>query len=438
MIATRPCHPGATQPAAIILSPVAALAQDYAVDDWRAKWPEVTIGIGTDENAQSAVERWDHFAAYMQGCMKVAKVVMRVASDYSAIIEAQANGDVQLHWAGPAAYAIGRDISGGNMEPIAMDVSPNGELGYRWVIAVKADSPYQAMEDLKGKSLGWPTPGSASGYVLPMQFFRENGMVNASNEPVFFGNLVQTGSHDNGLVAVVQGTIDATTNWYYSPAAGNHTRAAGAGTIKLEDIRFIFESEVVPNAPFVVTKDLPEPMKRTMQQCIVNMSWIDPEAFAKVGKDVFGVSPLPRTKTTFPSSRSAWQPSDPGTDDPLRHVLAAGGDHQDLWQRPRAGQCHAGYRAWRNDRGDRAVRGGKINAADGDQPSDRSRWWHHDLRGARCAGAAGARSAQLAAAHRDGVSAVQSGVAPVGADQCDDRAAGHAAADPVAVWRFLR
>lgn len=273
---------------ALVLSPVVTLAQSYEVEDWRSKWPEVVIGVGTGENVETAIERWEHFGTYMQNCMKVDKVTMRVASDYSAIVEAQSNGDVQLHWAGPAAYAIGWDISGGNMEPIAMDVSKDGELGYRWVIIVKADSPYQTLEDLKGKSLGWATPGSASGYVLPMQYFRENGMVNANNEPVFFGSLVQTGSHDNGMVSVVQGTIDATTNWYYSPKSGAHTRAAGAGTIKLDDIRFIFESDIVPNAPFVATKDLPEPMKQTMRQCIVNMPWSDPEAFAKVGKDTFG------------------------------------------------------------------------------------------------------------------------------------------------------
>ena len=274
--------------AAIILAPTVSLAQSYEVEDWRSKFPEIVIGIGTGENVETAIQRWEHFGTYMQKCLKVEKVTMRVASDYSAIVEAQANGDVHLHWAGPAAYAIGWDISGGNMEPIAMDVSKDGELGYKWVIVVKADSPYQKLEDLKGKSLGWATPGSASGYVLPMQYFRDQGMVTAQNEPVFFGSLVQTGSHDNGLVSVVQGTIDATTSWYYSPKSGAHTRAAGAGTIKLEDIRFIHESAPVPNAPFVVTKDHPEPMKRAMQQCIVNMHWSDPAAYDKVAKDVFG------------------------------------------------------------------------------------------------------------------------------------------------------
>lgn len=270
--------------AATMLVPAIAAADG----DWRVKYPEVVFGVGTGENAQSAAERWSHFGEYLQACLGVTKVTVRVASDYSAIIEAQTQGDVHLTWTGPAGYATGWDISGGNVEPVAMDVSPQGDLGYRWVVAVKADSPYQSLEDLKGKSLGWPTPTSASGYVLPMQYFRDNGMVTKDNEPVFFGSLVQTGSHDNGLVSVVQGRIDATTNWYYSPASGSHTRAAGAGTIKLEDIRFIFESDLVPNAPFVAIKSLPDAMKKQMSYCMINMPWADPERFAKVAKDVFG------------------------------------------------------------------------------------------------------------------------------------------------------
>lgn len=272
----------------LALSPLGALAQDFMDEDWRAAHSAIVFGVGTGENAQSAVERWAHFGTYMQSCMGIDTVEVRVASDYSAIIEAQANGDVQLSWTGPAGYATGWDISGGDVEPIAMDVSIDGDLGYKWVIAVKADSPYQTMQDLKGKTLGWSSPTSTSGYVLPMQYFRENGMVDANNEPVFFGDLVQTGSHDNGLVSVIQGTIDATTNWYYSPKAGNHTRAAGNGTIDVKDLRFIYESSSVPNAPFVATKSLPAPMKNKMRECIINMHWADPAAFEKVAANAFG------------------------------------------------------------------------------------------------------------------------------------------------------
>lgn len=267
-----------------LILPMAALADD----DWRKKFPNVVFGVGTGENAQSAAKRWEAFGEYLQSCLGVQKVTVRVASDYSAIIESQTQGDTHLTWTGPAGYATGWDISGGNIEPVAMDVSKNGDLGYRWVVVVKSDSPYQKLEDLKGKTLGWPSPTSASGFVLPMQYFRDIGYVDKNNKPIFFKQLVQTGSHDNSLVSVVQGKIDAATNWYYSPKAGSHTRAAGAGTIKLEDIRFIYESPVVPNAPFVAIKSLPEPMKKAMSACIINMPWADPARFATVAKDTFG------------------------------------------------------------------------------------------------------------------------------------------------------
>jgi len=213
---------------------------------------------------------------------------MRVTNDYSGVIEAMVQGDVQLAWLGPAQYAIAHDLLKGDVQPIAMDMSKDGELGYKWVVVVKANSPYKTIEDLKGKSMGWPTPTSASGYVLPMHYFREKGYVSAKNEPILFSRLVQTGSHDNSLVAVVNGTVDAATNWYYSPTAGAHIRAASVGTIKLDDIRFIYESPRVPNAPFTTRKSYPEAMKAKMSECLIKMPENDKAAWDVVGKNIFG------------------------------------------------------------------------------------------------------------------------------------------------------
>lgn len=266
----------------LVLAPATALA------DWRQDFPRITFGAATGENQQSAAQRWGVFGEYLRECMGIERVEVRVANDYSAIIQAMAQEDVHLAWLGPSGYAVAWDISGGNVVPVAMDVSPDNDLGYRWVIAVRADSTFQSLEDLEGASLGWASPTSTSGFVLPMQYFRERGFVDENNEPVFFGSLVQTGSHDNGLVAVIRGSIDATLNWYYSPAAGNHTRAAGNGIIDLDDIRFVFESDLIPNAPFTTLKNLPDDMRFQMSACFVNMQFTHPEAFAEVTRDVFG------------------------------------------------------------------------------------------------------------------------------------------------------
>jgi phosphonate transport system substrate-binding protein len=274
--------------ALLALAAGVALASSAQADDWRKTFRSITFGISSGENQQAGNLRWAPMGPYMAKCMGIERVTMRVTNDYSGIIEAMVQGDVHLAWLGPAQYAVAHDLLKGDVHPLAMDVSKDGDLGYRWVVVVKANSPYQTLADLKGKTLGWSTPTSASGYVLPMHYFRQIGYVSERNEPIHFGRLVQTGSHDNSLVAVVNGTVDAATNWYYSPKSGAHVRAAGAGTIKLEDIRFIYESPIVPNAPFTTRKSYPEGMKAKMSECLINMPFADKDAWATVGKDIFG------------------------------------------------------------------------------------------------------------------------------------------------------
>lgn len=272
----------------LIAALAALIATPALADDWRKTYKSITFGIGSGENQQAGNLRWAPMGPYLAKCMGIEKVTMRITNDYSGIIEAMVQGDVELAWLGPAQYAVAHDLMKGDVHPVAMDMSKDGELGYKWVVVVKASSPFQSLADLKGKSMGWPTPTSASGYVLPMHYFRQIGYVSDKNEPVHFSKLVQTGSHDNSLVSVVNGTVDAATNWYYSPKAGSHIRAAGAGTIKLEDIRFIHESPIVPNAPFTTRKSYPEAMKAKMSECLINMPSADKEAWATVGKDIFG------------------------------------------------------------------------------------------------------------------------------------------------------
>jgi phosphonate transport system substrate-binding protein len=272
----------------IILAAGSLMTGAAFADEWRKTYKSITFGISSGENQQSGNLRWAPMGPYLAKCMGIEKVTMRVTNDYSGIIEAMVQGDVQLAWLGPAQYAVANDLMKGDVHPVGMDMSKDGELGYKWVVVVKASSPYKTLADLKGKSMGWPTPTSASGYVLPMHYFRQMGYVSQKNEPVHFSKLVQTGSHDNSLVSVVNGTVDAATNWYYSPKAGAHIRAAGVGTIKLEDIRFIHESPMVPNAPFTTRKSYPAEMKAKMSDCLLNMPKYDAAAWATVGKDIFG------------------------------------------------------------------------------------------------------------------------------------------------------
>ena len=101
-------------------------------------------------------------------------------------------------------------MTGAKVDAFAIETNLDGTKGYHSVFYVKKDSPYQKVEDLKGKNLGLVDPNSTSGNNVPR--FALNGM---KIEPeTFFGKVVYTGSHENAVIALQQGTVDVAANWW--------------------------------------------------------------------------------------------------------------------------------------------------------------------------------------------------------------------------------
>ena len=69
-------------------------SQAVASDDWRKKYKSITFGIASGENVQSGNLRWAPMGPYLAKCMGIEKVTMRVTNDYSGVIEAMVQGDV--------------------------------------------------------------------------------------------------------------------------------------------------------------------------------------------------------------------------------------------------------------------------------------------------------------------------------------------------------
>ncbi|KTS29878.1 phosphonate ABC transporter substrate-binding protein, partial [Methylobacterium indicum] len=130
--------------AALMFAAGPALAQD-----WKAKYPELTLGVIPAENASGTVDRYTPLTAYLTKELGV-PVKLRVANDYAAVIEGQRAGNIQIAFYGPASFARAV-ITGVKAEPVVNQKHETGVSGYYSVIYVKADSPYKSIEDLKGK-----------------------------------------------------------------------------------------------------------------------------------------------------------------------------------------------------------------------------------------------------------------------------------------------
>jgi len=261
---------------------LAALAASFAfgtaaqAEDWKAKYPELVMAVVPAENASGVTERYTPFINYLSKELGT-KVTLRIANDYAAVIEGQKAGNVQIAYYGPASYSRAI-IVGAKIEPFAIDVNSDGTKGYYSVFYVKASSPFQKIEDLKGKNLGLVDPNSTSGNNMPRFALKQIGI----DVDSYFAHVVYTGSHENALTALQQGTVDVAANWWNADNDSNLTRMVNKGMLKQDDFRIIFKSPLIINSPYAYLSDLPPELKAAIRQAFFDAPTKDKAAFEKL------------------------------------------------------------------------------------------------------------------------------------------------------------
>src|SRR6201985_825217 len=271
----------------IVLAGAASLAfvrTASSAEDWKAKYSEITFAVISAENGSGVTERFTPFVNYLSKELGI-KVTLRVANDYAAVIEGQRAGNIHIGYYGPGSVVRPR-VPNGTTDAFVVDVNSDGSKGYYSVFYVLAKSPYQKLEDLKGKNLGLVDPNSTSGNNMPR--FKMNQM--GIDPDTFFSQVVFTGSHENAVLALAQGTVDVCANWWNAENDSNLTRMLTKNMVKSsdgkpltkEDFRIIVKSDLIINSPYAYLSDLPEDMKAAIRKAFLEASEKDPEAFKKL------------------------------------------------------------------------------------------------------------------------------------------------------------
>jgi phosphonate transport system substrate-binding protein len=270
----------------IAIAGIASLAFTASAfaEDWKAKYPEITFAVIPAENGSGVTERYTPFVNYLSKELGI-KVNLRVANDYAAVIEGQRAGNIHIGYYGPASFARAR-VTGVNTDAFVIDVNSDGSKGYYSVFYVLAKGPYQKIEDLKGKNLGLVDPNSTSGNNMPR--FKMNAL--GIDPDKYFSQVVFTGSHENAVLAVAQGTVDVAANWWNADDDSNLTRMLNKGMVKnadgtpmkKEDFRIILKSDLIINSPYAYLSDLPDDMKAAIKKAFLDAAQKDPDAFKKL------------------------------------------------------------------------------------------------------------------------------------------------------------
>lgn len=181
---------------------------------------------------------------------------VRVGQSYGAAIEAICTGLADIAWLGPISYRDARDR--GCAELLAVESTGGSATYYAGLFALK-ESGIDDAAGLKGKSVAFGPPQSASAFVFPVALLLQAGV-----DPLSDISEVRIGdSHTSGLMALDNGLVDAAAASFVS-----FERAADTGALNPARFRVIGRSKPIPNPPLAVAKRMPEDTKIKLRKTV--------------------------------------------------------------------------------------------------------------------------------------------------------------------------
>ncbi|MFC3614441.1 phosphonate ABC transporter substrate-binding protein [Lutimaribacter marinistellae] len=253
-----------------------AMAQEQ-IDEFR-------IGILGGENAQDRMNNNQCLADYASEVLGV-PVKLFAPADYNGVIQGLLGGTIDLAWLGASAYAKTWMSDPEAVEPVLVKYNTDGGYGYHSVGFARKDSGITSLDDMQGKVFGFGDPNSTSGYLIPsIEIPQATGATMDSGD--YFGEVKFTGGHEQTIVAVNNGDVDAGVtwadglgNWEDGYNSGALRKAVDAGLVDMNDLVEIWKSKPIPEGPIVLRKELPAEVKAKMTDLMANLHEMDQDCF---------------------------------------------------------------------------------------------------------------------------------------------------------------
>ncbi|QBF30648.1 phosphonate ABC transporter substrate-binding protein [Thalassococcus sp. S3] len=259
---------------------------------------EFRIGILGGENAQDRLNSYQCLADKTTELLGV-ETKLFAPADYNGVIQGLLGGTIDMAWLGASGYAKTFLSDPEAVEPILVKVNQDGGYGYFSIGFARKDAEIANLEDMQGKVFGFGDPNSTSGYLIPsIEIPEATGATMDSGD--YFGEVKFTGGHEQTIVAVANGDIDAGVTWADGLGewedgfnSGALRKAVDAGLVDMNDLVQIWQSKPIPEGPIVLRKALPEDTKVKMTALMASLPAIDPDcAYGVLSGEAKGLQPI--------------------------------------------------------------------------------------------------------------------------------------------------
>lgn len=205
----------------------------------------LVFGTGPQGLGRLGGELRQRLGLLLSGELRANVEVMALPS-YGELLRGIGSGTIAVAWVPPAVFVEAHDQHGARLLARA---KRRGRANYRAAIVVPPDSDVIDLEDLRGKTMGWVDPESASGYLFVRLEMRERGL----DPDTFFGASRFFGSHAAVAQAVASGEVECGATYVYLD--GTKVVHSGFGRTGLE-MRRVLTSEPFPTDAICVSSAL--------------------------------------------------------------------------------------------------------------------------------------------------------------------------------------
>ena len=260
---------------------------------------EFRIGVLGGENAQDRMTSNECYRAKAEDLLGV-PVKLFTPADYDGVIQGLLGGTIDMAWLGASAYAKTYLTDPDAVEPIMVKTNLDKSFGYHSIGFARVDSGITSLEDMQGKVFGFGDPNSTSGYLIPSIEIPQAGDAITMEPGDYFGDVVFTGGHEQTIVAVANGDIDAGVTWADGMGeweegynSGALRKASDAGLVDMNELVEIWKSKPIPEGPIVVRKALPERVKVDIATLTASLPYMDADcAYNFMAGEALGFQPI--------------------------------------------------------------------------------------------------------------------------------------------------
>lgn len=232
------------------------------------------IGLIPEQNIFRQVERYQPLADYIRSRTGI-EVRLKVLTRYGNIIDNFRTLGLDGAVFGSFTYTVAHARLG--VVVLARPENADRVSTYHGLIFVRRDSGIRTARDMKGKRFAFVDKATTAGYLLPLDYFRKNGV---RDYRTYLREAYFAGTHEDAIYDVLnrKADIGAAKNTVYDRLA------AADGRIS-RDLMVLAKSLDVPENGLAVRGDIEEPIRKALKAALVNME-CDPggrDVLAKFG-----------------------------------------------------------------------------------------------------------------------------------------------------------